>query len=76
MLNRLLNHAPFWGFSLKPFLKRLAGKPFYKRLAGKPFYKRLPDKLFHKKLGIWVGEKEYGDRIKIFGNGRNGFSGP
>ncbi|MCC4765457.1 hypothetical protein FXW07_02105 [Methanosarcina sp. DH1] len=44
------------GFSVKPFLKRVAGKSFLKRVAGKSFLKRVAGKQFFEKVWDAGGE--------------------
>ncbi|MCC4768391.1 hypothetical protein FXW07_17750 [Methanosarcina sp. DH1] len=39
--DKVIRLKQFLGFSVKPFLKRVAVKPFLKRVAGKLFLKRV-----------------------------------
>ncbi|MCC4768106.1 hypothetical protein FXW07_16240 [Methanosarcina sp. DH1] len=39
--DKVIRLKRFLGFSVKPFLKRVAVKPFLKRVAVKPFLKRV-----------------------------------
>lgn len=49
---------------------------FFEKACSQTYLKKAFRQAISQKVGDLGGRKKYGNRIKISGNGRNGFSGP